>query len=308
MKTTKLSLLLTGMILSFAVVSCSYMEDNAGGPEVSAITSNQIYEVLGLDNTQTQGGNLTCDNLALFFGTSFTGTTERNNFIDGQFESEWPEGLQVTVTEVDGSEYIEFTYNSTQYCVGAVIVKGGPNANVYYYPTGIKSDQALHSPFTASGKPADLSNLTFCFVACESDPCWEAETAFGGDTQGAGNAWWFAFDTQGEARQNIYAGQNLVPGAYVEYDAVNDALIIVLGDKLKLQDPVTVTKTHPKTGVVTTSLNSEQVKVQGYNVLPSSRPSAGLFTTYKGRNLVINGNGSRYYVIHLDAEVAVDCR
>jgi hypothetical protein len=45
---------------------------------------------------------------------------------------------------------------------------------------------------------------------------------------------------------------------------------------------------------------SEPVKVEGYDEIPSSRPSAGLFTLYKGTDLTIAGNGSRYYAIHLD--------
>jgi hypothetical protein len=48
--------------------------------------------------------------------------------------------------------------------------------------------------------------------------------------------------------------------------------------------------------------------MQGYDELPESRPSAGLFTTYKGSDLEdIKGDNSRFYVIHLDVEVKVDC-
>jgi hypothetical protein len=156
--------------------------------------------------------------------------------------------------------------------------------------------------------PAGLSNLTFCYnlVDCVVEECvWEGETAFGGATAGEGAAWWFAFDTAGDAVQPIYAGQELVEGAYVEYDAVNDVINIVLGDNMRLQAITETTSVHPRTGVVTVSVNDEQVKVEGYNVLPTARPAAGQFNLYKGRDLSIQGNGSAYYVVHLDVEVKV---
>lgn len=300
MKRTKLNLLLTGIIVSFALVSCSYMDDASSGPEVTPVSARALG--IGVN----QGGNVTCEEVSLFYGGSFTNSSDRNDWNGSQFASAWPAGLIVSVQTVDGIDYVDFSYSSSTHCVGAVIVKGSNDANIYYYPTGIKSDQGLIAPVNASGGAAGLSNLTFCFVECESEPCWTAETAFGGETEGDGSAWWFAFDTQGDLIQKIYAGQKEVPGAYVQYDKVNDVITIVLGENLKLQDAVTVTKPHPRTGAPVTSTNDEQVKVQGYNELPASRPSAGLFKLYKGRNLVIQGNGSRYYVIHLDVEVN-DC-
>jgi len=48
-----------------------------------------------------------------------------------------------------------------------VIVKGGNDANVYYYDEGSYGDVDLASPVNASGKPAGLSNLSFCFVECD---------------------------------------------------------------------------------------------------------------------------------------------
>jgi len=50
--------------------------------------------------------------------------------------------------------------------VGAVIVKGGNAANVYYYEGGSLGDINLASPANKNGKPAGLSNLSFCFVEC----------------------------------------------------------------------------------------------------------------------------------------------
>jgi len=71
----------------------------------------------------------------------------------------------------------------------------------------------------------------------------------------------------------------------VNYNATTDVITINLGNNMQLQNV------------------SESVKAQGYNVLPSTRPAAGLFTLYKGTGLTIQGNGSNYYVVHLDVEV-----
>jgi hypothetical protein len=47
----------------------------------------------------------------------------------------------------------------------------------------------------------------------------------------------------------------------------------------------------------------EPVKIQGYDVAPTSNPSPGLFTTYKGDDLEINlGQVYAYYGIHLDVK------
>jgi len=311
MKSTKLNLLLTAIIVSVALVSCSQYDDRVTSSEIVEYLKTLEYDFSENDGN---GGNLTCDAVAAYFAdingepVKFNMTTGKVDYDadNNEFKGTWPEWLEVNV--VDGI-FVDFSVtDGAPYCIGAVIVKGGPDASVYYFADGIKSYQALSAPVNPSNdKPYGLSNLTFCFFECESSElCWKAETAFGGETAGAGSAWWFAFDTQGDMIQKIYAGQKEVPGAAVEYDEVNDVITIVFGDNIKLQEPVEVTKQHPKTKVWTTSYDSEQVKVQGYNELPASRPSAGLFTLYKGRDLVIQGNGSRYYVIHLDVEVN-DC-
>ena len=106
-------------------------------------------------------GNLSCEELE----GSYIGSTGRINYEYGEFESPWPDWLTVTVT---GNKYIEFVVDpSSPFCIGAVIVKGGKGANVYYYD-GVKYDAGLTSPINPSGKPADLSNLTFCYVECDN--------------------------------------------------------------------------------------------------------------------------------------------
>jgi hypothetical protein len=47
--------------------------------------------------------------------------------------------------------------------IDAVIVKGGPNANVYAYPSGATGDTGLHTPFNDPSKFYGLSHVDFCW-------------------------------------------------------------------------------------------------------------------------------------------------
>ncbi|MDT8402624.1 MAG: hypothetical protein RQ743_13095 [Bacteroidales bacterium] len=117
------------------------------------------------------GGNITCDEVAETVGWESYYCTDKVDY-DGDFEGSFPEGINVEVT---GGRYIQFwlddykciEINGTFYMVGAVIVKGGPTANVYYYENGAVSDCGLSAPVNQSGKPAGLSNLTFCLIPCD---------------------------------------------------------------------------------------------------------------------------------------------
>ena len=145
------------------------------------------------------GGNTSCDELEGSFVTS----TGKIDFVNGSFVFEqgtgWPFGLEVTVSE-DG-RYISFTLPaSSQYCVGAVIAKGGNASNVFTYSPGVKSDEGLSSPVNSSGSPAQLSNLTFCFVECPEEriiavKCYYYEGSITGPGKWAASIGTYVFST-----------------------------------------------------------------------------------------------------------------
>ncbi|TLX75683.1 hypothetical protein E9993_08985 [Labilibacter sediminis] len=125
---------------------------------------------------ENRGGNRTCAEVGLAFvddAEYFALCGDKIDYNDGEFNSKFPEALNVST---DGT-YVSFELdgciemNGEYYKVGAVIVKGSNDANVYFYPEGSMGDEGLAAPINSSGKPAGLSNLTFCFVKCDA-PEW----------------------------------------------------------------------------------------------------------------------------------------
>jgi hypothetical protein len=116
-----------------------------------------------------KGGNRTCAEVAAAFSlpADYFLCGEKVDYYGGGFAGNFPDGVLVDVThgkfvdfELEGPILIGDKY----YVVGAVIVKGGNAANVYFYPGGTMGDSGLTAPVNASGKAAGLSNLTFCLV------------------------------------------------------------------------------------------------------------------------------------------------
>ncbi len=146
--------------------------------------------------------------------------------------------------------------------------------------------------FVASGL-GGLKILTIQEISYTDDCIWREETGYGGSVSGSG-AWWYYLENTGETKHPIYAGQQLIDGAYIEINPINGSdkveMVIELGPKLRLQE------------------TTQPVKIQGYNYgeLPSSRPPSGLFTTYRGDQLIIELPNYPYYVVHLDVEVCYE--
>jgi len=101
---------------------------------------------------QFKAGNPSCEDLGYDFGFKIEPVT------GGQHSG----GLgSVTLTLGSGNT---FSWTST-FGIDAVIVKGGPNANLYAYdpPSEAFSDSGLHAPDNPSGGFAGLSHVEFCY-------------------------------------------------------------------------------------------------------------------------------------------------
>jgi hypothetical protein len=106
------------------------------------------------------GGNRTCSEVGQAFHNDqdyFNNSTSRIDYENPFFSLPFPAGLTV---DVFGGKTV--SWQST-FPIGAVIVKGGNSANVYYYAPQAFSDEDLASPINRGGKVAGLSNLTFCW-------------------------------------------------------------------------------------------------------------------------------------------------
>jgi hypothetical protein len=70
--------------------------------------------------------------------------------------------LTVTIDVSDTADGQVFDWESN-IGVDAVIVKGGPDSNVYFYSPEATGDTGLHAPEVPSGKWAGLSHISFCY-------------------------------------------------------------------------------------------------------------------------------------------------
>jgi hypothetical protein len=105
-------------------------------------------------NPEEVGGNPTCADLG--YGQGY-GAFKIDPPRSGDFTS--PDG-KLTVTLAVSGKSLGFTTNIP---VAAVIVKGGDAANVYRYGSGSTGDSGLYAPINASGGPAGLSHVDFCY-------------------------------------------------------------------------------------------------------------------------------------------------
>ena len=236
----KLTFLFAMLIMIAAIISCSkettsdseldllkkatvILEPTASFPK----SENDInpYLIPGAN----PGGNRTCAEVAAAWSlaTNPFFCWDKIDYNNGAFAGAFPSGLDVIVT---GGKYVSFKMEDCiligdkYYKVGAVIVKGSNNANVYYYPDGTTGDSDLASPLNDSGNPAGLSNLTFCFIECDEElpelvivlktymmtptGTWAGTVGVGSETDVI-RLGYLAYDYNGENSFKIYKGAYL---------------------------------------------------------------------------------------------------
>ena len=113
----------------------------------------------------SNGGNVTCADVGAYYGITLDSSSGRIDFEGGAFDAAFPAGLSVST---DGT-FVSF---SSTFAITAVIVKGGPSANVYYYDPAVLADTGLSAPLNPGGNIAGLSNITFCWngTSVDEDP------------------------------------------------------------------------------------------------------------------------------------------
>lgn len=161
----KLKFLMFGVLLIAAVLSCS--KDSTENQTVFG-PNGQIMNI----ETANNGGNITCDEVATGVGCTFEYTSGKIDYNGGTGGT-----INDIITWTTDGTYV--SWESTVPVKLAVIVKGGNGANVYFSGCEngcVESGTGLTAPVNASGNPAGLSNITFCYSLCEPDQT--CETAF----------------------------------------------------------------------------------------------------------------------------------
>lgn len=157
MKTPKV--LIAGLLLAASIVSCN---KDAGNSDQLFMLNGTPTVIAGANN----GGNITCEEVATATGCTFSNTSGRIDYYGGT--GPWTVG---PITWSTDGTYV--TWTSTVPVKIAVIVKGGPTANVYIsdcnacLSSGKDKWKTISAPINPkSGKPYGLSNITFCYSEC----------------------------------------------------------------------------------------------------------------------------------------------
>jgi hypothetical protein len=203
-------------------------------------------------------------------------------------------GQTITISNSNG---YTFDWAVNPYPLGAVIVKAGTGALVYYYE-GVSSDTGLYAP---SGKA--ISHATFCWD--KTDRCYEEETAWA------------------EGERYVKKGNWAM---YVEYEA--GKTVDLIADFTNYVHAGTVTFSAPVDGKVTITVNltdgaifyydlndplyDNNFKVMDYAKAPTKTPAPGLFTWKTNietgsitGSIVVPVNN--FYGVHLDIALPVPC-
>lgn len=211
------------------------------------------------------------------------------NVEQGSPEGSWvADGNTISVQNSNGT-YFDFSATSG---IGAVFVKGGSGANVWYYDPQVTSDEELYAPVNSSGNPAGTSHITFCWNPADMVPCFRGETAWSAGERFTQRGNWATYTEYEDGLEvDLFAGQTHEAGTVTFEEADNDHVKITItlnaGWSLKNVD--------------------EPVKVQGYDEAPSGNPAPGKFTTYKGEYLEITVPAYAFYGIHLDVQEETMC-
>lgn len=257
----------------------------AGELDLMKSEATPVPSVSPIQIPDGSGGNVECGDVEDATGCSFENSSER--FDEGaQFS-----GTVGPITWSTSEDLKVVTWSSTVPVKLAVIVKGGPGANVYVYGCGegeecSTGDTGLISPLNQGGNTPELSNIAFCWTVCE-EKCYDfdGETAWAAGTRYITRGNWATYTTYAEGTVDIFAGQT-IPVGTATFSAVVDGKVTITieltGDWV-LEDVV------------------EAVKIQGYDVKPPAvNPAPGLFTTYKGNELTVTVPAFNFYGIHLN--------
>lgn len=269
------------------------------------------------------GGNRTCAEVGVaFFGnaTYYRCWSAQNNY-DSDTDSFALGFEDVSGNELCDRNLIDVTVTDDTFVsfeafpdgVGAALIKGGNDTNVYVYEPQVFSDSGLASPPNASGDPAGLSNIGgFCWNPLpedrDEDPeCYEGETAWSAGSRYTARGNWATHTSYSGVEKTVvlWAGQNMDAGDVTFSAPVAGVVTITIqlneGWRFAL-NPVGEEGGFP--------VFDNNIKVQHYASAPSGNPAPGLFqwkTFAEGDFGEIEVPAANFYGVHVDVEKLVDC-
>jgi hypothetical protein len=208
----------------------------------------------------------------------------------------------ITISNNDGKY---FDWAASPFALGAVVVKAGPGANIFYYDPAASSDTGLYGP-----EYKDISHASFCWDLQELDKCYQDETAWAKGERYVNRGNW---------------------AMYVAYDGEEKTVDLIAdgGDGVGMLAG-TVTFSAPVNGKVTITVNldnsfifyydlnddkeDDNFKVQDYGPSgpPHRNPKVGRFdwkkfipvgSTTGSMKVPVNS----FYGVHLDVAYEVPC-
>lgn len=154
-----LKFLFASMLIASLLFSCSKDSGNSFSPLTLPVGTSVF---VGANN----GGNVTCGEVATAAGCTFEETSGKIDYYGGGGGT-----VDGIITWTTDGTYVN--WSSTVPVRIAIIVKGGPNASVYFSGCEgcVQSGSGLSAPINpANQKPYGLSNITFCYTLCEEEP------------------------------------------------------------------------------------------------------------------------------------------
>jgi hypothetical protein len=311
---SKKAILITVVFVVLMAMAIPVLAANVASLPVSGQgVTPYIIDDLYTEVPNPDGGNRTCEDV----GLAFFNDANYYEYTSGKYN--WDEVNEVWKDDdgnivADPFGDLNVSTDGTYVSWGpfnhaglAAIVKGGSDANVYVYDDALGTfyieDSGLASPPNASGGPAGLSNLTFCWNPEDVEECWEGETAWAanGDIPGE-----YRYTSRGNwATYLIYAADKTVTlfaGQYMDAGTVHFSDVV--------NGEVTITITLNAGWRFYDDPNMENVKIQGYESYPSGNPAPGQFDN-KGyateSPFVIVVPAANYYGVHVDVEQSVEC-
>ena len=201
----------------------------------------------------------------------------------------------------------KFSWESSDYAVGAVVVQGGWMDNIFFYDPAVMGDTELY-PYTSNpNKREMISHVNFCWDKTGDDgddECYQEETAWAAGLPYVEQGNWGMYVPYAgeELTVDLYAGQNILIGTATFSDSA-DGLVTISIDLVDgwifYYDLADVEE-------------DDNLKVQDYEVAPEGNPAIGLFDWKASipvgsttAEIVVPENN--FYGVHLDVAYPVDC-